>query len=84
MVPTVIDIMDHKLIISRNFLEKNPSIQSMENLIIMEAEPTAENLLIYIKKILHRNIPQSVRLTELRLYETKDSYAIWINNDTGS
>ena len=43
----------------------------------MGIEPTAENLLLYIKKILTSSLPTCVELSCLKLYETKDSYAEW-------
>jgi 6-pyruvoyl-tetrahydropterin synthase len=47
----------------------------------MDAEPTAENILIYIQQILSAKLPPAVRLTELKLYETKNSYAKWVNTN---
>ncbi len=78
----IVQQFDHKLVLSRNYLAKNPDIGSQENLVIWEAEPTAENMLIYIQKVLRKKLPPAIRLVELKLYETKDSYATWINTDT--
>jgi 6-pyruvoyltetrahydropterin/6-carboxytetrahydropterin synthase len=83
VISAVIETLDHKLVLSKDYLAKNPAVHSQENLVIWEAEPTAENLLIYIQRILSESIPPAVKLAELKLYETKDSYATWFNNDTG-
>jgi 6-pyruvoyltetrahydropterin/6-carboxytetrahydropterin synthase len=48
-----------------------------ENLVAWEAEPTAENLLLFIKRAIQDELPDDIKLTELRLYETKNSYATW-------
>ena len=72
---SIIKTFDHKLILSGSYLNQNPAIKSQENLIVLEAEPTAENLLIYMAKILRNVLPEEVKLVRLRLYETKDSYA---------
>lgn len=71
----VIQQFDHKLILSRSFLENHPAVAKTENLVIWEAEPSAENMLIYIKKTLCNSLPAGIRLVHLKLYETKDSYA---------
>lgn len=80
----VIEEFDHKLVLSRNYLNENPSIQSLENLVIWEVEPTAENLLIYIQHKLSSKLPSTVGLVELKLFETKNSYARWINTSAGN
>jgi 6-pyruvoyltetrahydropterin/6-carboxytetrahydropterin synthase len=74
----VIKSFDHKLVLSKNFLAKNPGLQVQENLVCWEAEPSAENLLIYIRRTLEKNLPPYINLARLKLYETKDSYAEWI------
>ncbi|HLG40001.1 MAG TPA: 6-carboxytetrahydropterin synthase [Chitinophagaceae bacterium] len=74
----IIEVFDHKLILSRDFLTKNPDFLSQENLVIWDAEPTAENLLIYIQRMLSAALPLSVKLAELKLYETQDSFAKWV------
>lgn len=75
----VIERLDHKLLLSNSFLDKNPGMPSPENIIMWNAEPTAENLLIFIRNAITKKLPGSVPLKALKLYETKDSYAEWIN-----
>lgn len=75
---SVIKSFDHKLVLSSAFLVENPALQSQENLVCWEAEPTAENLLIYIRRILENNLSKKVTLVKLKLYETKDSFAEWM------
>ena len=77
---SIIDVLDHKLLLSRAYLSQNPGIHSQENLLIWNAEPTAENLLLYIQAVICEKLPKHVNLGRLRLYETKDSYAEWIND----
>lgn len=78
----VIAYFDHKVILSRNFLLEHPSFSSQENLVAWEAEPTAENLLLYIMHILNEKLTDEVKLVQIKLYETKDSYAEWIYENT--
>lgn len=82
VIAAVIEKFDHKVILSRDFLFENPSFSSQENLVTWEAEPTAENLLIYMKQILCEKLPDKLKLVQLKLYETKDSYAEWIYGNT--
>lgn len=76
---SIINQLDHKLVLSKNFLTKNPIIQDLENLVAWEVEPTAENLLLYIQEILSHKLPTTVKLVKLKLYETEDSYAEWVD-----
>lgn len=79
---SVIKILDHRLLLSEAFLKENKSFSSAENLVIFEAEPTAENLLVYIRNLLKKQVPENIRLTHLKLFETKDSYADWADTET--
>lgn len=75
----IVQLLDHKLVLSQAFLDNYPALLSQENLVIWEAEPTAENLLIYIREVLLKKLPPGIQLVKLKLYETKDSYAEWVN-----
>lgn len=77
----IVQQFDHKLVLSRNYVAKNPEIRSQDNLVTWEVEPTAENMLIYIQKTLREKLPPAINLVELKLYETKDSYATWVNKE---
>lgn len=72
---------DHALLLSEKFLEEHPSFSKEENLVTWQAEPTVENLLIYIKQTLESRLPEGVRLVHLKLYETSNSYAEWTNDN---
>ncbi|MBX2933583.1 MAG: 6-carboxytetrahydropterin synthase [Ferruginibacter sp.] len=77
----VIDKLDHHLLLSKKFLEANSTITAANNLLVFEAEPSAENLLLYIKGILQEQLPEHIHLSRLKLFETKDSYAEWVSNN---
>ncbi len=79
IVSGIIEVFDHKLLLSASFLNKNPGMHSQENLIVWKVEPTAENILVYIRNTIAKNLPGGALLTALKLYETKDSYAEWVN-----
>jgi 6-pyruvoyltetrahydropterin/6-carboxytetrahydropterin synthase len=73
----IIQTLDHKLLLSNAYAVNHPAITAEENLVVWEAEPTAENLLIYIQRCISKKLDEGVRLVALKLYETKDSYAEW-------
>ena len=73
----IIRHLDHKLVISKTYLEEKLSFLA-ENLVIWEAEPSAENILIYIQAILAKKLPEPLKLVRLKLFETSDSYAEWV------
>ena len=74
---TIIKLFDHKLLLSRHYLEHDPTLNHRKNLVLLDFEPTAENLLIFIQKELILKLPLDFKLNKLTLYETKDSYAEW-------
>jgi 6-pyruvoyltetrahydropterin/6-carboxytetrahydropterin synthase len=77
----IVEKFDHKIVLSHNFLVQNSSFLSPENLVTWQVEPTAENLLFFIKETLLNKFPENVKLLQLKLFETKDSYAEWINTN---
>ncbi len=78
VIEFVLKKIDHKLVLSQDYIAEHPEIALEENLVITETEPTAENLFIYIQRILTTILPFTVKLTDLKLYETKDSFAKWV------
>ncbi len=77
VIESVIEKFDHSLLLSRRFMAANPSLSSLQNLVIFDEEPTAENMLLYIKQVLHQSLNDKIKLVRLLLFETKDSYAEW-------
>ena len=74
---SIIQTLDHSLVLSREFLSKNYSGHKVENLKEWEMEPSVENILLYIKSNLKIVLPPKIKLLKLKLYETADSYAEW-------
>lgn len=72
----VIHPLDHRLVLSKEFIKlHNPA--SYENLLAWDHEPSAENLILHIQRLLREKLPAHVRLARLKLFETHDSYAEW-------
>lgn len=73
----VIKELDHHTMVSAGFISAFPEFSKLDNMIIMEAEPTAENILLYIRQLLLSVWPGHIKLISLKLAETRDSYAEW-------
>lgn len=73
----IIRKFDHWLVLSEAFMKTHPGLETLENVVVWEVEPSAENILLYFKKTIEAELPQQVQLSALRLYETADSYASW-------
>ncbi len=76
----VIDALDHKLVLSNEYLAANKPMTIEKNIIAWNVEPTAENILIYTKKQLQQALPAEIKLKKLLLFETADSYSEWIDS----
>jgi len=77
----IMNKFDHQLILSEQFIQNREPILPHENTFVLEVEPTAENLLIFIRRNLETVLPDGIELASLKLFETKDSYAEWINDN---
>ena len=77
----IIEKFDHSLILSTAYLSDHPTNNIHDNLIIWEVEPGAENILLYMQDVLNSRLPSDIKLIQIKLYETKDSFAEWIADD---
>ena len=75
----IVDRFDHALVISRN---TDPEMilsmkKHMEKLILVDYQPTSENLVADFAAIIKSHLPEHVKLHNLRLWETASSYSEW-------
>jgi 6-pyruvoyltetrahydropterin/6-carboxytetrahydropterin synthase len=79
----IVNVFDHALVVSRKFdKEKREMFTKMiGNTIIVEYQPTCENLVSDFAVRISRNLPSEVKLYSLKLYETNTSYAEWYASD---
>lgn len=73
----IIRQLDHKLLLSKDFLKNNKGEISSNNLVSWDVEPTAENMVIFMQSVITQLLPAGICLVSLKLYETKDSFAEW-------
>ena len=79
----IVDRFDHALMVSSLFPKEKIDLfkQTAERIIIVDFQPTSENIVSYIATILQQNLPPDVSLFSIRLYETATSYAEWFASD---
>ncbi len=77
----LIEKFDHSLVLSEAYLKDHPTNHIHDNLIVWDVEPSAENILLYMQDVLNAKLPSEIKLLQMKLYETKDSFAEWIADD---
>jgi len=79
----IINVFDHSLVISTRFdREKLDIFSSMfGNVVVVEYQPTCENLVSDFANRLGRKLPESIVLHSIKLYETATSFAEWYSAD---
>lgn len=79
LMEPIIASLDHNLVLSRDYLKEHTGLHDLENLVTWEHEPSAENILTFIRLSLQKTLPPTIELHKLKIYETKNSYAEWEN-----
>lgn len=79
----IVNRFDHALMVNRLVPEKQIELlkQINERIFIVDFQPTSENIVVYISKILQQHLPVGVNLFSIRLYETETSFAEWFAAD---
>ena len=79
----VIDYFDHSVIISSE--AGNPELKKISEMFdkfyIVDYQPTCENLVNQIARIIKEKLPEKIKLFSVRLRETANSYAEWYVSD---
>ncbi len=79
----IVDQFDHAAVVSRDFDREKIEMmkKTFGNLVIVDYQPTCENLVSDFAERLRGSMPAGTRLHSLRLYETARSYAEWFASD---
>lgn len=77
----IIDVLDHALLLRRGTPLANELAQEYPNIILVDFQPTSENMITWFAEILKEKLPAEIELFSLRLYETATSYAEWFASD---
>lgn len=75
----VISLLDHALVLNA---KNDPRLidvlkQNFDKIVVVEFQPTTENLLDFIAGKIKQRLPATVKLCRVRLRETDTSYADW-------
>ncbi len=75
----VISLFDHALVLNA---KNDPQLievlkQNFDKIVVVEFQPTTENLLDFIAGKIKQRLPETVKLCRVRLRETDTSYADW-------
>jgi 6-pyruvoyltetrahydropterin/6-carboxytetrahydropterin synthase len=79
---SIVDEFDHALVLSRNSADDfKPDAEMFGRTILVDYQPTSENMLIDFAARLIPLMPPNVKLHHLLLRETVTSYAEWFAED---
>jgi 6-pyruvoyltetrahydropterin/6-carboxytetrahydropterin synthase len=79
----IVNRFDHALMVNRLISGAQAELleKTTERVIIVDFQPTSENISAYIAEILQQHLPSDVSLFSVRLYETVTSFAEWFADD---
>jgi 6-pyruvoyltetrahydropterin/6-carboxytetrahydropterin synthase len=79
----IISRLDHSLMVNCHvpLEQREMLVKISENLLIVDFQPTTENIAAYIAGIVQEHLPQDVCLYSVRLYETATAFAEWFAGD---
>ena len=80
----IVDRLDHSFVVRDS--EQNAALiaslgEKFKNVVVVDYQPTCENMLSDFAERLQRALPTNVQLYSLRLHETATSYAEWYLDD---
>ena len=80
----IVDRLDHSFVVRDS--EQNAALiaslgEKFKNVVVVDYQPTCENMLSDFAERLQRALPTNVQLYSLRLHETATSYAEWFASD---
>ena len=75
----VLNHFDHALVLRSDSPIASELYSCYGNVMIVDFQPTCENLITYFAERIKGRLPKEVKLYSLRLYETATSYVEWIN-----
>lgn len=77
----IIDPFDHALILRRDAKLVNEIMDAYQNVVVVDFQPTCENLTIYFAGLLQGNLPEELELQSIKLFETPTSFVEWVAED---
>ena len=79
----IVDELDHAVILNSKAIANIPKeiSQMFERRLILDYQPTCENLVIDFAQRIKKQLPEQLKLFSLKLHETETSFAEWYASD---
>lgn len=79
----ILSTYDHALVINKEapYSKNELLFKEFEKVILVDYQPTCENLLLHYVKLIQAALPSEYTLVTVRLEETPTSYAEWLLSD---
>ena len=79
----IVDELDHAVILNSKAIANIPKeiSQMFERRLILDYQPTCENLVIDFAQRIKKRLPEQLKLFSLKLHETETSFAEWYASD---
>jgi 6-pyruvoyltetrahydropterin/6-carboxytetrahydropterin synthase len=83
VLKNIVNKFDHSVVVSKDFDndKKEMMARTFGNTVVVDYQPTCENLVADFAHRLKSELPSGVRLHSLKLFETAKSYAEWFEED---
>ncbi|OFY42280.1 MAG: 6-carboxytetrahydropterin synthase QueD [Bacteroidetes bacterium GWF2_40_14] len=77
----IVDPFDHALILRKDARLVDEIMAAYQNVVVVEFQPTCENLTVYFAGLIQKNLPEILELQSIKLYETPTSFVEWVKED---
>lgn len=79
----IVNRFDHSLMVNNQVPDSQKELlqKTTNRMILVDFQPTTENIVSYIAEILQQHLPKNVSLFSIRLYETVTAFAEWFASD---
>ena len=79
----IVDELDHSMVLRNDSPEDLLAVmkKNYERIILVDYQPTSENMIIDFADQIKAALPESVKLHHLKLWETVTSYTEWYAED---
>ena len=77
----IIDKFDHALVMRNDALMAQEIAAGYPNVMLVDFQPSTENLICYFAQVLKENLPAGAELFSIKLHETAGSFAEWYASD---
>jgi len=79
----VVNDFDHTLVLNQQapYATNNVALDQFEKVIRLPFQPSCENLMLFFKNKIKKNLPENISLVNIKLVETPTSFAEWNSFD---